>query len=146
MKHEFPTEWHKFLHPATEGAEQALSFIIGKERLPFFAQDRDIVVMKMEVFAKCTQAGDYHTMLSYTDFDEDTVASSQITMPQSDSYGGLNKATIDVNDAGLNLEELDITREMSLKLKHSSSPYYTSLATKPDEVEDIFLVLHYKLA
>jgi len=146
MKHEFPTEWHKFLYPAIEGGEQVLSFTIGKERFPFFAQERDIVVMKIEAFAKCTQAGDYHMILSYINFDEDTVTSSQITMPQNDSYGGLNKATINVNDAGLNLEELDVTGEMSLKVKFSTSPDYTSLATKPDEVEDIFLVAHYKLA
>ncbi|MEW6377337.1 MAG: hypothetical protein AB1502_16290, partial [Thermodesulfobacteriota bacterium] len=69
-----------------------------------------------------------------------------ITMPQNDSYGGLNKATINVNDAGLNLEELDITGEMSLKVKYNVAPDYTNLVTKPDEVEDIFLVVHYKLA
>ena len=146
MKHEFPTEWHKFLHPATEGAEQVLSFTIGKERFPFFAQDRAIVVMKIEVFAKCTQAGDYHMVLSYINFDEDPVTSSRITMPQNDTYGGLNKATIKVNDAGLNLEELDITGEMNLKVKRSTAPDYTSLVTEPGEVEDIFLVFHYKLA
>ena len=91
MKHEFLTEWHKFFYPATESTEQVLSFNIGKKRIPFFAQDRDIVVMKIEVFAKCTQAGDYQMILSYIiNFDEDTVTSSQITMPQNDSYGGLN--------------------------------------------------------
>ncbi len=31
MRHEFPTEWHNFLHPATEGEEQVLSFTIGLE-------------------------------------------------------------------------------------------------------------------
>jgi len=145
MKHEFPSEWHKFLYPATEGGEQVLIFTLGKERFPFFVQDRDITVMKMDVFAKCTQEEDYHTTLSYTDFDEDTITSSQITLPQNDSYGGLNKATLDVNDAGLNLEELDISGEMSLKLKRSATPGYTSLVTKPDEVENIFIVVHYKL-
>ncbi len=145
MKHEFPTEWHKFLHPATEGAEQVLRFTSGKERFPFFAQDRDIVVMKIEVFAKCTQAKKYHLILSYIDSDENTVSSSQISMSQNNTYGGLNKATINANNAGLNLEELDITEEMSLKIKQSTSTNYKGLATKPDEVEDIFLVLHYKL-
>ncbi len=146
MKHEFPTEWHKFLHPTTEGEEQVLSFTIGKQRFPFFTHDRNIVPMRLEAFAKCTQAGDYHMVLSYINFDEDTVTSSEITMPQNENYGGLNKATINVNDAGLNLEEQDITGEMSLKVKYSTAPDYKGLATKPDEVEDIFLVIHYKLA
>ena len=150
MKHEFPTEWHRFLYPATEGAEQVLSFTIGKERFPFFAQDRKIVVMMIEVFAKCTQEGDYHMVLSYIDSIGDIVISPEdlpdlIALPQNDTYGGLNKATINVNDAGLNLEALDITGEMNLKMKYSTAPDYTSLATEPGEVEDIFLVFHYKL-
>ena len=59
MKHEFPTEWHKFLYPAIEGAEQILSFTIGNERFPFFAKEREIVVMKIDLFAKSTRSGDY---------------------------------------------------------------------------------------
>jgi hypothetical protein len=145
MKHEFPSEWYKFLHPATGGAEQILTFTLGKERFPFFVQDRDIVVMEIEVFAKCTQAGDYHLLLSYVNLDVDTVTSSQITMPQNTTYGGLHKVTINTADAGLNLEELDITKTMTLKLKHSAAADYTSLGTKPDELEDLFVVLHYKL-
>ncbi len=81
-------------------------------------------MIKIDVFAKCAQDGDYDLILSYTD-DEDAVISSQIIMPQNESYGGLNKTTITVNN-------LDITKEMSL-----------SLTT--DEVEDMFLVFHYKL-
>ena len=141
MKHEFPTEWHKFLHPASEGAEQLLNFTLGKERFPFFVQDRDVVVMKIEAFAKCAQVGSYHMILSYVNLDGDAVTSTQITMPQNTTYGGLNKATINVNDAGLNLEELDIEMGMSLKVNLSSP----SLGMDPDEVEDLFLVVHYKV-
>jgi hypothetical protein len=90
-------------------------------------------------------------ILSYTNFEEDIITSLEdppdlITMPQNDTYGGLNKATINVNDAGLNLAELDITKEMSLKVRHSSAPDYASLATRPDEVEDLFIVVHYKMS
>jgi hypothetical protein len=152
MKHEFSTEWHKFLHPA-EGEEQILRFTIGKERFPFFTQDKNwvIVVMKIDVFAKCAEAGAYHMVLSYIkkldeDMDEDIVTSSEIPMPKNDTYGGLNKATINVDDAGLNLEELDITGEMTLRVKHNAVDDYKSLGTDPDdEVKDIFLVFHYKL-
>jgi hypothetical protein len=91
MKHEFPTEWHKFLHPATEGGEQVLNFTIGKERFPFFAQDRAIIIMKIDVFAKVTEAGEYNMILSYIKFNGDTVTSPKVSMPQNDTYGGLNK-------------------------------------------------------
>jgi hypothetical protein len=152
MKQEFPTEWHKFLHPATGGSEQVLSFTIGKERFPFFTQNRDIVVMKIDVFAKCTQEGDYHMILSYINLDKDTVISPEdppdlITLTPNPGYGGLNNTTINVNDAELDLDSLDITGVMNLKVKNSTATDYTSLATEPDEeVKDIFLVFHYKMS
>ena len=58
--------------------------------------------MKIEVFAKCTQEGDYNVILSYINFGEDIITSPEdpsdlITMSHNDTYGGLNKATINVN-------------------------------------------------
>lgn len=145
MKHEFPTEWHRFLHPSAGGSEQLLEFIIGKARFPFFAQDRDITVMKLEVFAKCTQGGDYHAVITNINKSGDPVTSSQINMPEDGNYGGLKHALLDTTDAGLNLQELDVSSEMSLKIKHNSAGDYVSLLTSPDEVEDMMLVLHYKM-
>jgi hypothetical protein len=52
---------------------------------------------------------------------------------------------IDSNAAGLNLEELDVSREIRLKLKRSTAADFTGLVTEPEEVEDIFFVVHYKL-
>jgi Tc toxin complex TcA C-terminal TcB-binding domain/ABC toxin N-terminal region/Neuraminidase-like domain/PA14 domain/Salmonella virulence plasmid 28.1kDa A protein len=144
MRHEFPTEWHRFLHPSAVGGEQTLAFTIGKKRFPFFAQDRQIIVMKIEVFAKCTNAGDYHLLVSCTDINDEVVESIQITMPQNSKYGGINKATINTNDAGLNLEELAVDQEMTLKLKRSTAADFTAL--NADEVQDLFFVMHYKLA
>jgi len=146
MKHEFPTEWYRFLHPDTEGAEQILNFTVGKDRLPFVVHDRNIVVETIDVFAKCTKTLSYDMFMSYVNLTGDMVTSTEISMPQSDAYGGLNKKTIDVNDAGLSLDELDIAKPMSVKVKRSTASDYTSLATEPDEIEDMFLVFHYKLS
>ena len=147
MRHEFPNEYHNFLHPVTEGAEQILHFTIGKKRFPFFAHYRKIIVMKIEVFAKCVHGIPYNLIITYNrhiDTEEvEIVTLSEITMAHSDKYGGLNKATINVNDAGLSLEELDITEQMSLRMKFQSVSNYTELEN--DELEDIFLVFHYKL-
>ena len=148
MRQEFPTEWHRFLHPGVAGSEQVLHFTLGKERFPFFVRNRGVVVMKIEIFARCCQSDEYKMVLSYTKsdgVDGESVVSSEIIAPQSSTYGGLNKATIGVNDAGLNLMEVDITKEMTLKLKRSSAQDYHSLLKNPEEVKDIFIVLHYKL-
>lgn len=142
MRHEFPSEWHKFLH-TPKGSEQVLSFTIGKERFPFLTHGRKIIVMEIDVFAKCAQEGTYHLMFSYTDRSNKFVASTKIDAPKNDNYGELNKSTINLTDTGLNIEELDIAGKMSLMLKHNSVADYKGL-TK-NEVKDLFWVFHYKL-
>jgi hypothetical protein len=147
LKHEFSSEWYKFLHPGIAGAAQELKFTVGKERFPFFVQDRGITIMKIELFATCTHAVDYFGVLSYNDFGGHPASFPEITMGQSDAYGGLNKGTI--AGAELNLDQLDITKELTLRVnRHSASgtpPVVTPLATNPDEIEEFFMVFHYKL-
>lgn len=145
MRHEFSTEWHRFLHPALAGGEQILSFTLGEESFPFFTRTKDVVVMKLEVLARCSRVGDYKMMLSLTNKDGETVESSEVTVPVSAAYGGMNKATLNVNSAGLSLDELDISGPMTLKLKFNTAVDYKSLGTNPDEVDDLFVVVHYKL-
>ena len=145
MKHEFSTEWHRFLHPAVAGEDQILSFTLGKESFPFFTRDRVIVVTELVVLARCSKVGVYKMILTLTNLDEETVVSSEVNMPISERYGGMNKATLAVNAAGLNLDELDISGPMTLKLKFTTALDYKSLNTDPDEVDDLFVVFHYKL-
>jgi hypothetical protein len=133
--------------------EQVLNFTIGKERLPFFVQDRDIVAEKIDVFARCTQAGSYHLVLSYVNLAGNTITSPDLADPTnlinlqpSDAYGGLKHTSINTTDAGLNLEELDIAGAMSLRTKRTTVADFSRLVTDPeDEVDDIYLVVHYKL-
>ena len=97
--------------------------------------------------------GDYHTVFSFRDGDGNLVSSP--TEPAEDliklSNSGqfddrLKRAILNNEDHGLDVEEMDIDGEMTLKLRHNSATDFTSLATKPDEVEDIFLVIQYRLA
>jgi hypothetical protein len=146
MKHDFPSEWYRFLHPDAAGGEQVLSFTLGQERFPFFTRDRRIVVMKIDVLARCSAAGDYNVIMSLTNLDGEVITSSQLTLPASSTYGGLKKVTLDVNAAGLNLDELDIGGAISFKLKRGTAVEYTGLVTDPPEVDDLLVVFHYKLA
>ena len=146
MKHEFSTEWHKFLHPSVEGGEQVLNITIGKERMPFFTQHRKINVMRIDVLARTTKAEDYYLILSVTYADDDNDlenSSSQIPMPQNPRFGNLQTASLPCDDCNINVENISIDKQLSIKL--SSSENFIPLDTNPDEVKDILLVLHYKL-
>jgi hypothetical protein len=145
MKHEFSTEWHKFLHPSVAGSDQILNITIGSERMPFFTQHRRIDVMRIDVLARTTKSGDYHFILSVTDDYDSVMTSSQIAMPQKPKYGNLQMVSLAGSVSNINVEDVRIEKPMSLKLKHSTSTDFKSLDTTPDEVKDILLVLHYKL-
>jgi hypothetical protein len=125
MRHEFPTEWHRFLHAATAGGEQILRFTISQDRFPFFAQDRGILATKVDVFAKCTGDGGYSMRISYTNTGT-TVVTHKTSMSSDGKYGGLWQATV-------NPVDLDVDGAIPVTVS-------------PVEVEDIFLVVHYKLA
>ena len=53
LRHEFPTEWHRFLNPAASTpAAQTLTMALTKERFPFLFQDRIITINTMELLVK----------------------------------------------------------------------------------------------
>lgn len=143
LKDEFPTEWHRFLHPAA--GDQILKVTLGQHRFPFLAQNRTVKVGEITVLARCSDAGSYKLVISYTDEDDNILSSNEISMSTKDRFGGLKGTTIGATDAPLNLEDLDVTREMTIKLKQSGAVNFASLATQPDEVTDLYLAVAYRL-
>ena len=140
LRHEFSTEWYRFLNPAIANAEQELTFTLGKERFPSFAQDRDVVVLQMEVLARCAGKSGYHVKLSY---NQGAVNQENNTLRKELVYDELNVVTIEP-------VALDVAKPMTLKLAQLplsplSTPDYGKLVKDPPEVEDIYLVIHYKL-
>jgi hypothetical protein len=144
MRHEFSTEWHRFLNPMTAGDDQVLKPVFKREHFPFFTRERNIDVMKIEVLAKASKSGDYHLMLTAIDRDDELMTSTQISMPESTAYAGMQKATLSSSAAGIRVEDIDIFAELTMKLKHGTIPNYQSLGNA--ELEDLFVVVHYKLS
>ena len=145
VRGEFPTEWRQFLWPAAAGDEQLLRLTIGRRRFPFLVGDRNVVVTRVDLFARSTQAVTYDAILTTVDRDGATTESNEFSMPPSTGYGGLNHVRLEATDTGLDLEGIDIDRELSLKLKRTGAPDYTALVTQPEEIQDVLLVFHYRL-
>ncbi len=81
--------------------------------------------------------------LAYENEDSTFTESDQIAMAENAAYGGIHKATINVTDAGLNLDDLSVARNLKLKLKHNGHADFRSLDT--DEVSAVYVVFHYRL-
>jgi len=145
MRRDFPTEWHRFLRPDVAGADQVLKVMLSQERFPFLAGKRVVVPMEIQLFSRSSKTVNYDAILSFMDINDVRVTSDPVSMAPSTEYGGMHHATIGVADANLALDEIDISGEVWLKLKQSTAPGYAALAADPDEVEDLFLVMQYKL-
>ena len=146
LRHEFPTEWYKFLNPAIPGSDQVMGLTLKKEHFPFFTRQRTIDVMKLEILAKTNRTGDYHLLISITDTDDTVVNSTQISMPENVTYANMQKATLTGTTANISVEDINVFGPMTFKLKHNSDVNYHSLDTDPEELEDLFVVINYKLS
>jgi len=51
-RHEFPTEFHRFLHPAGEAEPQTLAINLAQNRFPYMFQDRNIGVDQVHIFVR----------------------------------------------------------------------------------------------
>jgi hypothetical protein len=49
-KHEFPSEWHRFLHPADTADRQSLQLELTPERFPFQFRGREVQINQVELF------------------------------------------------------------------------------------------------
>ena len=54
LRHEFPSEWHRFLNPpaATGGGENKLTIDLGRERFPFIFQGKGIGIRAIDALVK----------------------------------------------------------------------------------------------
>jgi hypothetical protein len=50
LKHEFPTEWYKFLNPAETATSQSMQITLGAERFPFQYRQKKILISEVELF------------------------------------------------------------------------------------------------
>ncbi len=142
LKHDFSTEWHKFLNPSNLDSDQILSFKINREHFPFFTKERNVDIKKIEILIKANRTGEYQMVFIRTDLDENVMTSDTISMPENPVYGNMQKATLTASTVNANL---DIFESISLKLKHNDDPDFRSLNSDTEEISDIFLVFHYVL-
>lgn len=151
MKHEFSTEFHKFLYPAVSGADQVLTLLLQKDHFPYFAKFRNIDVKKIEVLVKANREGDYKLVFTAMDTDDAAMNSDEISMPESSTYGNMQKATLAGTVAGVDVETINVLAPMTFKFRHSTDPVaapqrYNFIDTDPEEINDLFVVLHYSLS
>lgn len=81
--------------------------------------------------------------------DTSTVNSSEISMPEDATFANMQKATLTGTTAGVTIEDIDVLSPLSMKFRYHSDismpQRYNQIDTDPEEISDLFIVLHYAL-
>jgi hypothetical protein len=167
LKHEFPSEWYKFLNPPDTAPSQTMQIALTIERFPYQYRGRKITVSSVDLFLKFK---DLHDPKTYThdgtplgDYDGNPLkiylAQPNATLPgqaatltsTSTLLNGLPFATINVassSPAGLgswmltanNTDIRKIAPSLQNTVTSGGATYYR---LKPTVIDDIVMVCHY---
>jgi hypothetical protein len=143
-KHEFPTEWHRFLHPPEAQTNQFVTVGLTRDRFPFQFQSKTINVTTVELFLKI------HNTLTYTTL-KIFFQPTQPTPPVSTDGIDLVKDTIlnDLPHGPKTFTSSDNLGPWTLLATESSIPASLSLQVNshtrlnPEAIEDLWILCHY---
>ena len=138
LRHEFPSEWHRFLNPPEElEGLQTLTMDLSKKRFPFLFQERPITISAMELFVKVKPefADKYNNKQPYLTLEEGTEAPEipDYFILSLTDWNDLLRATKDIDPAG---QPGDWTLTAWLNGHERLNA---------DAIEDIFLICSYLL-
>ncbi len=149
MKHEFSTEWYKFLNPPVEGADQVMAITLRRQHFPFFVKDKSVNIKKLEVFIRSNREGEYKMIFSSTDVDENVMTTAEISMAENPKYSNMQSGTVSETTPGVTIDDINVFAPMTFKFRHStdvSNPQkYNTIDKDPEEISDVFVVMHYFL-
>jgi hypothetical protein len=136
IKREFPTEWHKFLYPATAADDQALVLGNLPGRLPYYTQRfATKKVSKIEVVALMKDnAQAYQVMVPPLGSAE----ADWLSMTAGTTYSGLHNVV-----AGRTGSEVDLNT-WTIKIKEDGAHDFKSLPI--DAIEELFLIINYTIS
>ncbi len=135
LRHEYPSEWERLLHPAVAGADQVLDFTVGELRLPYLVHGRTVVVTGFELFARGAPGTAYAPTMRHVDRAGEPVASAALALKGHPRYQELQWLPVGNAEYGQDLTELDIEQPLRI-------------AFGPDQargITDLYLLLRYRL-
>jgi hypothetical protein len=164
VRHEFPNEWNRFLHPADPDADKkivhSLAIDLGRERFPFQFRAKTISINRTTLFLKVNEAYEYD--------DHDA-------LEDDDDHPGPLKAYLNMEGdpskfvrLGSPVEQLpfmtasagDIPTKITLEVREGDLPTTAASGTswwmkttdlthtrlKPDAIEDIWIICEYSVS
>jgi hypothetical protein len=147
LKHEFPTEWYKFLHP-TSTANMTLGLTM--ERFPFQLRGKTIQINQVDCFLKFKDGGYQDNYASESPLTlHVTSPGGQAIQPPislnsvSSVLGGLPHGSAQNLSEGLGSWIIELTGDDVSKVKASLRTLNSPFRLKPELIDDMVVVFHY---
>ncbi|MEW8508357.1 MAG: neuraminidase-like domain-containing protein [Candidatus Thiodiazotropha sp.] len=131
-RHQFPNEWHRFLHPAVDGSDQELLLDVRTEHYPFYAKSAtNLKVSKIDFVIEGQSSGDYHVEMALPgqpaeNFDVSKDANFNDVHHKEHATPSLP------NGKG----------QWSVKVRRASDGDFQSLPT--DNIDDLFMIVSFQ--
>lgn len=166
-RHEFPSEWHKFLHPKDTDEKQTLQLKLTAERFPFLFKSKILTITQVELFLKLKDEKDSGTMRTYNDLyvagggvgrlkfmltppGPATDPANRPRLEPNGNFGGIPHAVITVTTGLPVTFEFETTdadiASIAAELRYTvTAEEETHRRLKAEAIEDLIIVCHYSV-
>ncbi len=137
LKHDFPSEWHKLLHPVNPEDGNVLNLQLSRNLFSYRDISHVLKITSITVIAKCSDSGDYNIRF-HSSSSASSTGSVEMTLSPKAEYANAHFDTRNTSSEGILFDFIADT-VLSLAV---TSPSGNNLMK--DELQDMFLIMGYQ--
>ncbi len=145
LRQEFPTQWHRLLHPADPASGNIFELEMSLSNFPLRDMEKTLKVNTIWLLARCTDPGSYNVVMTPPLPEPPPDGSNMMSLAPVNQYGGLHFNQKDVTAQGIEVVPTDPPVKWQLKMtRPGGGNLQEDPVKKVIEVEDVWLVLGYE--
>ena len=145
LRHEFPTEWHRFLNPTNPANGNVFELEMVPRLFPSRDLNKTLKVNTIWLLARCSDAGSYKVVMTPPLPVPPPVGTDTLTLARVNQFGGLHFSLKDVAAQGIQIIPTDPPVKWNLNMtRPGGGNLQEDPVKKIMEVEGMILVLGYE--
>ena len=138
LRREFPTQWHRFLHPTNPANGNVFELEMTPNLFPYRDQGKTLKINQLSLLARCTEKGNYRIVLN----PPLPAGSDEFILAPEEQFGDLHS---DQRDVAVELVPTDPPVKWQLKMTRPDGENLQEDPVKGSmEVADVLVVLGYE--
>lgn len=147
-KHEFPTEWYQFLHPADTAHPQTLTLGLSKERFPFQFRGKKLIITGVELFLDLKKEVKPGQDKTYTELYAANAPMKVTLTPPNGADHVQNPLTLNSSKSLLNGTPYALVDKLSTEVKSGNDAQWSltaNIVPIQDAIADLIIICHYSV-